>query len=288
MIFSLSKTNKVSYLCRLFDVSRTAYYRYRRGESHNADKKYNRPKHEVRIEFIRNMKRYGSRRIKESLKQKGIRIGRRKVVEIMRKEGLRAIQPPRFIPRTTDSKHGKRVCDNLLLNQPKPDHPDAVWVSDITYMPLKTGKWAYLCVWMDLFSRQIVGWKIEEHMQENLVREPLEKALLRRGVKPGLIIHSDRGGQYLSRRMKLLVKTFKLKQSMSRADDPYDNAWAESLWSRLKAELEIPKGGYSNLVALRSVLFEYIDGYYNTRRLHSSLNYRNPAAFEADYYRKTG
>ncbi|MCF0075186.1 integrase core domain-containing protein [Dyadobacter sp. CY261] len=75
---------------------------------------------------------------------------------------------------------------------------------------------------------------------------------------------------------------------MSRADDPYDNAWAESLWSRLKAELEIPKGGYSNLAALRSVLFEYIDGYYNTRRLHSSLNYRNPAAFGADYYRKTG
>ena len=189
------------------------------------------------------MKRYGSRRIKESLRQKGIRIGRRKVVEIMRKEGLRAIQPPRFIPRTTDSKHGKRVCDNLLLNQPKPDHPDAVWVSDITYMPLKTGKWAYLCIWMDLFSRQIVGWKTEEHMQENLVREPLEKALLRRGVKPGLIFHSDRGGQYLSRKMKLLVKTFMLKQSMSRADDPYDNAWAESLWSRLTAELEIPKGG---------------------------------------------
>ena len=234
------------------------------------------------------MKRYGSRRIKESLQQKGIRIGRRKVVEIMRKEGLRAIQPPRFIPRTTDSKHGKRICDNLLLNRPKPDQPDAVWVSDITYMPLKAGKWAYLCIWMDLFSRQIVGWKIEEHMQENLVREPLEKALLKRGVKPGLIIHSDRGGQYLSRRMKLLVKTFKLRQSMSRAYDPYDNAWAESLWSRLKAELEIPKGGHSNLAALRSVLFEYIDGYYNTRRLHSSLNYRNPAAFEADYYRKTG
>lgn len=176
-ISNLSKTNKVSYLCRLFDVSKTAYYRYRRGESHNVDKKYNRPKHEVLIEFIRNMKRYGSRRIKESLKQKGIRIGRRKVVEIMRKEGLRAIQPPRFIPRTTDSTHGKRVCDNLLLNQPKPDHCDAVWVSDITYMPLKTGKWAYLCIWMDLFSRQIVGWKIEEHMQENLMREPLEKAL---------------------------------------------------------------------------------------------------------------
>ncbi|WP_090382880.1 IS3 family transposase [Dyadobacter sp. SG02] len=113
---SLSKTNKVSYLCSLFEVSRTAYYRYRRGESHNADKKYNRPKHEIRIEFIRNLKRYGSRRIKESLKQKGIKISRRKVAEIMRKEGLRTIQPTRFIPRTTDSKHGKRVCRTFCLN----------------------------------------------------------------------------------------------------------------------------------------------------------------------------
>lgn len=238
------------------------------------------------MEFIRNMKRYGSRRIKESLKQRGIRIGRRKVVEIMRKEGLRAIQPPRFIPRTTDSRHGKRICDNLLLSQPKPIRPNAVWVSDITYMPLKGGKWAYLCTWMDLFSRQIVGWQIENNMMENLVRAPLEKALLKRRVKPGLIIHSDRGGQYLSRKMKQVVKTFKLKQSMSRADDPYDNACAESLWSRMKAELCIPRGGYSSLEVLRSILFEYIEGYYNTRRLHSSLNYQNPVAFEAEYYRK--
>lgn len=130
-------------------MSRTAYYRYRRGESHNAEKKNNRPKHEIRIEFIRNLKRYGSRRITESLKQKGIRIGRRKVAEIMRKEGLRAIQPPRFIPRTTDSNHGKRICRNLLPDQPKPSRPNAAWTSDITYMPLKGGKWAYLCTWME-------------------------------------------------------------------------------------------------------------------------------------------
>jgi len=206
----------------------------------------------------------------------------------MRKEGLRAIQPRKFIPRTTDSGHGKRVSPNLLLGQPKPIKPNNVWVSDITYMPLKGGKWAYLCVWMDLFSRQIVGWQLGENMQDSLVREPLERALLRRRVKPGMIIHSDRGGQYLSNKMKELVKTFKLKQSMSRADDPYDNAWAESFWSRLKAELAMPKGGYESLEKLKTVLFEYIDGYYNTRRLHSSLNYLNPVAFEAEYYRQTG
>lgn len=275
-------------MCDLFDISRTAYYRYKRGKSYNADKKYNRPKHEIRIEFIRNLKRYGSRRIKASLEQKGIKIGRQKVSEIMRTEGLRAIQPPKYIPRTTDSKHGKRVCDNLLLNKPKPDAPNQVWVSDITYMPLKGGKWAYLATWMDLYSRQIVGWELADNMEESLVREPLITALLKRGVNSGLIIHSDRGGQYLSNKMKKLVETFTLKQSMSRADDPYDNACAESLWSRLKAELDIPKGGYESLETLRSVLFEYIEGYYNIRRLHSGLNYLNPVAFEALYYTKAG
>lgn len=275
-------------MCALFDISRTAYYRYKRGKSYNADKKYNRPKHEIRIEFIRNLKRYGSRRIKASLEQQGTRIGRQKVAEIMRKEGLRAIQPRKFVPRTTDSRHGQRVCDNLLLNQPKPDRPNQVWVSDITYMPLKDGKWAYLATWMDLYSRQIVGWELADNMLESLVREPLEKALLKRKVKSGLIIHSDRGGQYLSKNMKKLVHTFTLEQSMSRADDPYDNAWAESLWSRLKAELDMPKGGYESLETLRSILFQYIEGYYNIRRLHSGLNYLNPAAFEAQYYKKTG
>ncbi len=206
----------------------------------------------------------------------------------MRKEGLRAIQPPRFIPRTTDSKHGKRVCRNLLPDEPKPSRPNAAWTSDITYIPLKGGKWVYLCVWMDLYSREIVSWQLADNMEESLVREPLVKALLKRRVKQGMIVHSDRGGQYLSRKMKNVIKTFKLRQSMSRADDPYDNAWAESFWGRLKAELDMPKGGYESIEKLKSVLFEYIDEYYNTRRLHSSLNYLNPVAFEAEYYRQTG
>lgn len=158
MIYSLSRTHKTNYLCSLFEVSRTAYYRYRRGESHNADKKYNRPKHEVRIEFIRNFKRYGSRRIKESLKQKGIKIGRRKVVEIMRKEGLRAIQPPKFVPRTTDSKHGKRVSPNLLLDQPKPSKPNCVWVSDISAPRMYDDKTSCRLV----FNRQLQYCPIEQ------------------------------------------------------------------------------------------------------------------------------
>ncbi len=101
-----------------------------------------------------------------------------------------------------------------------------------------------------------------------------------------MIIHSDRGGQYLSANLKKVVKTFELQQSMSRADDPYDNATAESLWSRIKAELEMPKGGYDNIEELHKVLFEYIEGYYNRQRLHSVLNYQSPKTFIENYYKK--
>jgi transposase InsO family protein len=234
------------------------------------------------------MKRYGARRIVAALANcKAIKLSRQTVGEIMKEEGLKAIQPRSFVPRTTNSKHGKRVCENLLLNQPKPTQPNQVWVSDITYMPLKDGKWAYLSAWQDLYTKKIVGWQLEDNMREDMVREPLVKALLKRKkTELPLIIHSDRGGQYLSDNMKEVVKNFTINQSMSRADDPYDNATAESLWSRLKAELDMPKKGYDSIEILRSILFEYIEGYYNRLRLHSSLGYKTPVEFEENYYKK--
>lgn len=276
----------IALLCAVFEVSRTSYYNFARGRSYNLEKKYSRPRHEIRMEFLRNMKRYGSRRIQASLALRQIKLGRRTVSRLMKEEGLIAIQPRSFIPRTTDSKHGKRVCENLLLGMQKPSVPNAVWVSDITYIPLKGGKWAYLSAWQDLYTREIVGWAVAEHMREDLVREPLEKALLKKNAPKAMIIHSDRGGQYLSANLKKVVKTFELQQSMSRADDPYDNATAESLWSRIKAELEMPKGGYDNIEELHKVLFEYIEGYYNRQRLHSALNYQSPKTFIENYYKK--
>lgn len=284
----LKKDYKIAILCLVFEVSRQSYYNYAAGRSYNSHKKYNRPRHEIRLEFIKNMKRYGARRIAAALANgKAIKLSRKTVGKLMKEEGLKAIQPRSFVPRTTDSKHGKRVCENLLLNQPKPTQPNQVWVSDITYMPLKDGKWAYLSAWQDLYTKKIVGWQLEDNMREEMVREPLLRALLKRNKKnTPLIIHSDRGGQYLSDNMKELVKTFTLKQSMSRADDPYDNATAESLWSRLKAELDMPKKGYESIEVLRSILFEYIEGYYNRLRIHSSLGYKTPVAFEENYYKK--
>ena len=269
-------------------VSRTAYYRYIRSNSYDSDKKYLRAKQEIRKEFLVNKKRYGSRRIKVAILEKGIDISRKTVAKLMREDDLKALQPKSFIPKTTDSNHGKRVAENLLLNQPKPDSPDQIWVSDITYIALKIGKWAYLATYMDLYTRKIVGWKVDDNMRETLVREPLETALIKRKIKVGssLIIHSDRGSQYVSDKMnKLINKTFKIRQSMSRKSECYDNANAESLWSRLKTELEIPKDGYENIQELRTVLFEYIEAYYNPKRLHSSIGYKSPNKFEMLYYK---
>ena len=146
----------------------------------------------------------------------------------------------------------------------------------------------YLATYMDLYTRKIVGWKVDDNMRETLVREPLEIALIKRKIKVGsaLIIHSDRGSQYLSENMnRLITKTFKINQSMSRKSECYDNANDESLWSRLKTELEIPKHGYENIQELRTVLFEYIEAYYNPKRLHSSINYKSPNKFEMLYYK---
>lgn len=269
-------------------VSRTAFYRYARGDSYDSGKKYLRAKHEIRKEFLVNKKRYGSRRIKVAISENGIDISRKTVAKLMKEEDLKALQPKSFIPKTTDSKHGKRVAENLLLNKPKPDAPDQIWVSDITYIALKSGKWAYLATYMDLYTRKIVGWKADDNMRESLVREPLETALIKRKIKVGsaLIVHSDRGSQYVSDNMnKLINKTFKIRQSMSRKSECYDNANAESLWSRLKTELEIPKHGYENIQELRTVLFEYIEAYYNPKRLHSSIDYKSPNKFEMLYYK---
>ena len=272
-------------------MSRTAYYRYARGNSYNSDKKYLRAKHEIRKEFLVNKKRYGSRRIKVAILENGIVISRKTVAKLMKEEELKALQPKSFVPKTTDSKHGKRIAENLLLNNPKPNAPNQIWVSDITYITLKSGKWAYLATYMDLFTRKIVAWKVDDNMRETLVREPLEAALIKRKIKVGalLIIHSDRGSQYVSDNMnKLINKIFKIRQSMSRKSECYDNANAESLWSRLKTELEIPKDGYENIQELKTVLFEYIEGYYNPKRLHSSIGYMSPNKFETMYYKNEG
>lgn len=229
--------------------------------------------------FSHHKKRYGSRRIQKQIQKTGEKVSRYKVSKTLSKYGLKAIQPRSFVPRTTDSRHTYLISPNLLLDRQKPVRPNKVWLGDITYIPMTGGRWAYLSAWMDLFSRRIVGWQLDDNMQETLVVSSLKKAVKSRKVPKGMIVHSDRGGQYGGRIFRSLVAENKMLQSMSRADNPYDNAFMESYFSRFKAEL-IQDGTFETIEDARTEIFEFIEMYYNTKRLHSSLDYQSPDEYE--------
>jgi transposase InsO family protein len=233
--------------------------------------------------FWQHSRRYGSRRIAQELQAEGTEIGRHRIRRLLREHGLRAIQPKRFVPRTTDSRHSMGYAQNLLVGRELPPKcPNEVIVGDITYLPLQDGSFAYLASWMDLFSRLIIGWGVEDHMQESLVIEAFEKALKRRGQMHEAIIHSDRGGQYASLKFRALLRGNGCRQSMSRAEESYDNAYAESLFSRYKAEL-LEGGAFADLEEARLETFHYIEGYYNRIRRHSSLGYVSPEEYEQKF-----
>ena len=218
-------------LCAVLGVSRSAYYRYKRGQTYQPTAHKQVKKQLVEDVFWAHKRRYGSRRIVAELQEQGHQVGRQQVRSLMKLADLQSIQPKSFVPRTTDSRHGKGYWPNLLLDQPLPASPDLVWVSDITYLPLANGEWAYLGSWMDLFSRRIVGWRVDDNMEDALILVPLRAALQSRQPAAGLIVHSDRGGQYISNEVQELVSLWRIRPSMSRADDPYDNAFAEPLES---------------------------------------------------------
>jgi transposase InsO family protein len=168
------------------------------------------------------------------------------------------------------------------LERELPQKPNEVWVGDITYIPLSGGNWCYLSVMMDLFSRRIVGWQLDDNMKEPLVTATLNKAIRSRKIDKGLLIHSDRGGQYGGKIFRALIGKKELLQSMGRADNPYDNAFMESCFSRFKAEL-LQDGIFETIEDARTEIFEYIEMYYNTQRLHSSLDYQSPNEFEKQF-----
>lgn len=178
------------------------------------------------------------------------------------------------------------MSENLVAERHLPPaKPNEVIVGDITYLPLEDGGFVYLATWEDLYSRMIVGWQIEETLEERLVIEAMEKVILRRQPLAGLIVHSDRGGQYASKELRRLLASRGYRQSMSRAGETYDNAYAESLFSRYKAEL-LEGGGFADVEEARMESFDYIENYYNRVRRHSALGYLSPAEYEQRYYAK--
>ena len=282
-----SRHYPVQVLCQTLGVNRSGFYDWVKpitklpekcDDSQRVKTDYTQ---QIKDLFSLHRRRYGSRRLVDEMKDRGVKVSRDFVGKVLAENQLRPIQPRSFVPRTTDSRHTMGYSPNLLLDRPRPTGPNQVWVSDITYIPLSNGKWLYLAVWMDLWSRRVVGWCLADHMRDELVITALRRALLGRQPADGLILHSDRGGQYASKEFRKLLAG-KYLQSMSRAGECYDNATAESFWSRLKAEV-LESGVFLSLDDARAEIGDYIDNYYNGVRKHSSLQYYSPVQFESKH-----
>ena len=286
LIQDLSMDYKTSQLCIILGVSRSAYYAYKNGQSYKLSEIKEEIGKEVKAIFDLHKRRYGWRRIQGDLTDKGYEVGRYQIRSRMKEQELIAIQPKSFVPKTTQSHPNLRRNPNLLLEESNlPDAPGKVIVGDITYLPnleAGYGKWLYLATWQDMYSRRILGWQLERHMEESITIDSFKLVIQTIQITRGLIVHSDGGGQYSSKEFRALLKLHGCRQSMTRKDNHYDNAQAESLFSRFKAELLDGKVFYG-LEDARLRTFEYIDGYYNTTRRHSSIGNISPLAFEAQW-----
>jgi putative transposase len=263
----------VRILCRVMKVARSCYYGYVTG--HGAADKNAAEAERVRKCFWFHQRRYGSRRIAVDLG-----MGRFLVRRLMREQKLMAIQPKAFRPQTTDSRHGGLISPNLLKDEVnRPQRPGEVVVGDITYLPLINGRFCYLATFQDKLTRRCIGWAISDTMTAELVVRALKMALRRGLIKRGAIVHTDRGSQYVSNAYRQLLAWHGLRQSMSCKGNCYDNAQAESFFSRFKAEL-VEGGLFESVDHARTETFGYIEGYYNRIRRHSSLGYLSPIDFE--------
>ena len=265
----------------MLNISRSSYYEYRKGQTYQEPLKSGLGE-ELRVVFQHHKRRYGSRRLHAQMQEMGFKVGRHSVRKLLKEQGLKAIQPLSFVPKTTNSKHGLVACPNLLGIGFEALKPHQVWVSDITYIPLKDGKWAYLAAWTDLYTRRIVGWAIDTSMTQNLIINALSTAIKRYKPANGLILHSDRGGQYFSLKFKQLIDRHQFRQSMAGVKSAYENAHAESIWATIKREL-VEKGAFDSLEEAKTELFDYIEVYYNRQRKHSALGYQSPDQFEQQY-----
>lgn len=275
---TLTSEYPVVELCRALGLSRSGYYNWRKRPDSRRAKANREVLDKITVLHEENRRCYGSPRMTHALRRQGLRIGKNRVARLMRTHGIRAKSKRAFRPRTTDSRHAERLAPNRLKQLPLLNRPDQVWVVDITYLWTAAG-WVYLAAVMDLYSRRIVGWALKSSLETSLVTEALSRAQKERRPAPGLLHHSDRGSQYASSAYRALLANFKIIASMSGLAHCYDNAAMESFWSSLKNEL-VHHEPFANLDEARLAIFDYIELFYNRKRLHSALGYQSPVEFE--------
>lgn len=255
-------------MCRCLKVSVAAYYAWA-ARRDRVDEKRTLVRTAVKEMFYLHKRRYGAKRVSGELKDAGIKAGYYLVRRVMSEDRLAALAPKSFKPRTTDAR-GTKASPNLLKEAEKTVFGTGeVLVGDITYLPLRGGGFCYLAMFQDKVAKRLAGWSVSARMTADLVIDALRMALRRGHVKRNAIIHTDRGSQYASTEFRKLLAGCRLRQSMSDKGNCYDNAQAESFFSRFKTELDVRY--FNSVEEARSIAFDYIDCCYNRVRRHSTL-----------------
>jgi transposase InsO family protein len=265
-------------MCKSFKVDKSSYYHWVKCGCvvKRIDKKLNEL---IEIIFMQSRQTYGTRRIKDKLLQNyGFIVSRRRIKNIMKDLNLSVKMKKRFIVNTTNSNHNLPIAPNILNRDFSSFLPDTKYVGDITYIPTNEG-WLYLATVIDLYSRKIVGWAMDDNMKTTLVNSALEMAIARRKPLRGLLRHTDRGSQYASYSHQDLCQKYGIIQSMSRKGNCWDNAVAESFFHTLKTEL-IYHQIFETRAQANQAIFEYIEVFYNRQRMHSANGNLSPMEFE--------
>ena len=271
------KSYPVRTLCRALEVKEQGYYAWKKRPKSRRKAADEVLSAEIRVIHAESKRRYGSPRVHDELRDRGKMCGKKRVERLMREENLRA-KAARKYRCTTDSGHGRAVAPDLVKRNFHVSAPNQVWVGDITYLWTKEG-WMYLAVYIDLYSRMVVGWAVDTRISARLVTIAFERACVRRRPAPGLIVHTDQGVQYTSEAFKLALGGINALQSMSRRGNCWDNAVAESFFHSFKVEAIYG----SNIETRREMeyeVFDYIERFYNRKRKHSFIGFKSPMGFE--------
>jgi len=263
------------------EVSRSGYYAWleRKPSARFVHKK--KLKQEIMMIFLESDSIYGAPKITEQLHDKGYIIAERTVGKYMRELGIRSTVVKKFKPQSKAKRD--LPYENILKQNFRVPAPNVAWVTDITYIWTKKQKWVYLASVMDLYSRKIIGYSLDRNMDVSLVKRALDNALANQGYPEGVIHHSDRGSQYTSNDYLSILQKHKFKISFSGKGNCYDNACIESFHSVLKREC-IYRNMPTDIQSLNFTLFKYIEGFYNRRRIHGTLGFKTPQAYENAYY----
>ena len=268
----------MTMLCRMLGVSKSGYYAWRSRPPSKRSREDYALTEKIREVHHRSRETYGSPRVHAELRALGMRCGRRRVARLMRVAGLRGCMRSRK-RRTTRRDPRAAPAPDLLGRDFVAAQPNRVWLADITYLPTQEG-FLYLAFILDVYSRRIVGWSMASHMRTELVVDALQMAVWRRKPSAGLVHHSDRGVQYTAISFGRRLEEVGIVPSMGRTGTALDNAMAESFVATLKTELLVHRRRFPDREVARSATFEYLEGFYNRRRLHSALSYRSPEDYE--------